>query len=461
MRLLQVTAAMMVLGTTGTAQTASRQPPPPAGTPKDFRVPPRRTITLPNGLKVTMIPWGRVPKVAVGLQVRTGVIDEGPDEVTLSAVVADMLLEGTTTQSPQQIARAAANMGGEVSAFGSSENTTIRGEVLSEHVGAFIALVADVARNPRFTDADLARILDKHARDNAIALTRPGTQAQQTFREISFGNHPFGRMFPPDSMLRAFSSARVRGFHTKQYGAARAHLYVSGVFDARLVERAARDAFTAWQAGSAATVNPPTPVARRQVALVDRPGSVQSAMWMGLPVSDPAKPDFIALSVTDALLGGSFGSRITTNIRENKGYTYSPGSFLWTEKGTGLWVEVADVTTNVTGPALKEIFGEMQRLRTEAPPVEELEGIKRNMAGVFTIQNSSRTGLIGQLQYADLHGLGEDYLTTYVKNVMAVTPEQVRGIAEKHLDPSRVSIAIVGDKKQVDPQLGQFRAIVP
>lgn len=457
----RLTMALLLVAATLPAQTTPRQAPPPAGTPKDFRVPPRRTITLPNGMKLTMVPWGRVPKVALSLEVRTGTIDEGPNDITLSAVTADMLLEGTTTRSPQQIAREAASMGGEVGSFGGSETTTIRGEVLSEHAAAFVTLLADVARNPRFADDDLGRIREKHMRDNAIQLTRPGTLAQQKFREMSFGAHPFARMYPPDSMLRGFTSARVRTFHSTQFGAARAHLYISGVFDAKAVERAAREAFGSWQAGSAPTANPPVPVARRQVELVDRAGSVQSSMWMGLPVADPSKPDWVTLSVTDALLGGAFGSRITTNIRENKGYTYSPGSFLWTEKGTGLWVEVADVTTNVTGPALTEIFGEMQRLRSEAPPAAELDGIKRNMAGVFTIQNSSRNGLIGQLQFADLHGLGEDYLASYVKRVMEVTPEQVRATAEKHLDPARVSVAIVGDRKQVEPQLGKFRAIVP
>lgn len=103
----------------------------------------------------------------------------------------------------------------------------------------------------------------------------------------------------------------------------------------------------------------------------------------------------------------------------------------------------------------------MERLRTKAPPAKELDGIKNNMAGVFTIQNSSRSGLIGQLQFADLHGLGDDYLGTYVKKVGRHPPEDVRGTAQKRLDPARVSVAVVGDKKVVEPQLGQFKPISP
>lgn len=461
-----LTATAGVLGaqsaTTAAPQGApARQAPPAPGTPKNFRVPPRRSFDLPNGMRVTLVPYGRVPKAAIELVVRTGIIDEGAQDVALSQVTTDMLLEGTTTRSPQEISREAADMGGSINANAGAEAVTVGGEVLSDFVPRFVALVADVVRHPRMNAADLTRTLDKHARDNAMALAQPGTLAQKRFREIAYGNHPFARVFPSEAMLRSYTVERVKDFHARQFGARRSHLYVSGVFNAREVEQAVRDAFADWPAGAAATENPPVPIAKRQLELIDRPGSVQSSMWMGLPVANPRSSDWMAMQVTDALLGGAFGSRITSNIREDKGYTYSPYSFIWTRKGSSLWVEVADVTTKDTGASLTEIFKEMDRLRTDAPPARELDGIKQNMAGVFTIQNSSRGGLIGQLQFADLHGLGDDYLSTYVKKVLAVTPEEVRGTAQKHLDPAKVSIAIVGDKKVVEPQLGQFKPIVP
>lgn len=462
-----LTAAALLAPTLATSQApatpapAQKETPPAPGKPKDFRVPARRTLSLPNGMKLTLVPYGRVPKAAIDLRIRTGVIDEGPNDVSLGTVTGSMLLEGTTSRTAQDISRQAAAMGGALSVSSGAEIVSVGGEVLSEFGPAFIALLADVVRQPRFDEADLKRILDQQARNNAIALSQPGTLAQKRFREIVWGNHPFANIYPDEQMLRGFTVERVRDFHAKNYGAARSHLYVSGIFDARAVEKAVRDAFADWPAGAPPTENPPKPAARRQLELVDRPGAVQSSMWMGLPVADPSSPDWVKMNVTDALLGGAFGSRITANIREDKGYTYSPGSFIWTRKGSSLWVEVADVTTNVTGASLKEIFGEMERLRNEAPPEPELAGIKNNLAGIFTIQNSSRTGVINQLQFADLHGLGDDYLRNYVKNIMAVTPEDVRATAQKHLDPAKVSIAIVGDKKVVEPQLGAFRVVVP
>ena len=185
----------------------------------------------------------------------------------------------------------------------------------------------------------------------------------------------------------------------------------------------------------------------------------QTSIWLGLPAADPSNPDWTRMKVTDYLLGGAFGSRITANIREDKGYTYSPGSFFITERKSAVWVEAADVTTGVTGPSLTEIFKEIDRVRHELPPDAELRGIETSLAGDFIIRNSSRFGVIRQLQFVDQHGLDAEYLSSYVKNLMAVTPEDVRATAQKYLAPERLSIAIVGDKKTVEPQLTKLKLV--
>lgn len=440
---------------------AQKETPPAPGTPKPFRLPPRHTITLPNGMRVTMVRYGVVPKVAVSLELATGGIDEGPDEVQLSELTASMLLEGTTTRSAADISRQAAEMGGSLSAGSSDDQVTVGGEVLSESAEAYLALVADVAQHPKFADADVARLRANLIRDNAIALSQPGQITRQKFRQMIFGDHPYGRVFAAEAMLQGYTAAKVRAFHTRNYGGRRAHLYVSGVFDPVKVERAVRAAFIGWVPGPRPTIRPPTPVNHRQLELIDRPDAVQSSIRVGLPVANPSSPDWIRLNVTDALLGGAFGSRITSNIRENKGYTYSPFSFIGTWPGTGLWAEVADVTTNVTGASLKEIFYEVDRLRSEAPPEQELAGIKNNLVGLFTIRNSSRYGVISQLQFVDEYGLGDGYLTGYVKNVLAVSPAEVQQMAQKYLDPNRMTITVVGDKKVVESQLEPYKQGTP
>jgi len=164
--------------------------------------------------------------------------------------------------------------------------------------------------------------------------------------------------------------------------------------------------------------------------------------------------------VANALLGGSFGSRITSNIREQKGYTYSPFSQVSIRFRDAYWVEIADVTTAVTGPSLKEIFYEIDRLRNEPPSADELQGIKNYLAGIFVISNSSRQGIINQLALLDLHRLDDRFLTSFVQNVLAVTPKDVQRIAQTYITPDKMTIIVVGDKAKVAEQISAFGEVV-
>jgi predicted Zn-dependent peptidase len=175
-----------------------------------------------------------------------------------------------------------------------------------------------------------------------------------------------------------------------------------------------------------------------------------------LPVADPSNPDNIPLTVTNTLLGGSFGSRITSNIREQKGYTYSPTSQISRRYHDAYWAEIADVTTAATGPSLKEIFGEIDRLQKSPPEAAELHGIQSYMSGLFVIQNSTRQALITQLRYVDLQGLGEDYLKDYVQKVNAVTSEDVQRMTAKYIKPEQMTIVVVGDKSKITEQLAPY-----
>ena len=452
-------AALSITVNVAPAQSAERPPVP--GAPRPFRVPPHRTFTMKNGMQVTLIHYGLVPKTVVSLVLGTGAIDEPPFGPGLASLTADVLLQGTVARSAQGVSREAADLGGHLDVSTGAVATSIGGEALSEYTARFVSLLSDVVRHPALDPAGFERVRQNAVRNLAITLQNASDQARQQWRSMVFPDHPFGHPYSNEKTLLALQLGHVRNFYDDNYGAARAHLYISGLFDDQLIERAARDAFSDWKTGLAAAPRPANPVARRQLSLIDRPGAPQSTIWIGLPVIDPASADFVKFEVADALLGGSFGSRITSNIREDKGYTYSPYSTIWRRKGATYWVEVADVTTKDTGASLKEILSEIERLRGDAPPVEELEGIKRNVVGLFTIQNSSRDGMVAQMQYLAEHGLGEKFLTSYVGSVLSVSPQDVQGMARAHLDPSRMTITVVGDRAVVEPQLAPFRPIVP
>ncbi|MEP6991599.1 MAG: pitrilysin family protein [bacterium] len=463
MRILPTAAALgaLLLSTPAGAQQRARQAPPPLGTPKAFHLPTRREFTLANGMKVTFVPFGNIPKVTVMNTVRTGNIDEEPGHTWLADVTGELMREGTTTRTALQLAELGASMGGAVSVGIGEDVSQIGGTVLSEGGPEMVRLVADVTRNPRLPESELPRIIAGRLRSLAIAKSQPGSIAQEKFMSSIYGDHTYGRIFPSESELKSYTIAQARDFYARNFGAARSHLYVVGVFDEKAMERAVRESFTDWKAGAPKSSHPAQAHASAMVTLIDRPNAPQSTIDMGLPVLAATSPDFVALQVTDAILGGTFGSRITTNIREQKGYTYSPRSSITSHPGTSVWSEQADVTTKDTGASLKEIFAEIARLQAEAPPAAELEGVKNNMIGIFTLQNASRGGIASQLVNADVLGLGPDYLSTYVGRVSAVTPADVQRLAKDQIRADRMTIVVVGDKKTVEEQLAPYQHPVP
>ncbi|TMB28205.1 MAG: insulinase family protein [Deltaproteobacteria bacterium] len=439
------------------AAGAPKQTPPEAGPPKDFRVPAAHKLTLDNGLAVTFVQYGSTPKTTVALEVRAGNVEEAPNQVWLADLTGDMLVEGTRTRTAAQIAEQAANMGGSLNVAVSSDLAELAADVLSESAAEAVRLVADVARNPSFPEADFDHRKADRMRDLAIARAQPRQLAMEKFLSALYPDHPYGRILPKQEDLNALTVDQARAFHEKNFSAARSHLYVVGKFDEKQVEAAVRTAFSDWKKGAPAPDAKPSPRAQRAVYLVDRPGAVQSTLYVGMPVgADPSNPDYVKLVVTNSLLGGSFMSRITSNIREQKGYTYSPSSSVATHRRDAYWAETADVTTKDTGASLKEIFGEISRLQKEPPSAEELKGIAKYAAGVFVLQTSSRRGIVNQFRFVDLNGLPEDYLSTYVQRVNAVTPEDVQQMAAKYIQDGRAAIVVVGDLKVVKDQVATY-----
>ena len=436
--------------------SAEKQQPPAGGPPKDFKLPAKKTFQLENGLGATLIPYGTLPKASVTILIRAGNFNEAPNETWLADVTNSLIEEGTTTRNAEALASEFASMGGGLSVSAGLDQTSASSDALAEFADEIVRLLADVVRHPAFPESEVARLQNDFVRNLSIQLSQPQPQADRRFAELLYPDHPYGRMFPSEEMIRGYSVEKVKAFYQSNFGAQRAHVYVAGVFNEADVEKAIREGFGDWEKGPEPAVNPPKMQTKRVVHLIHRPEAPQSTLRIGLPVVDPSHKDYIALAVTNALLGGSFGSRITSNIREDKGYTYSPNSAVQVRYRAAHWVESADVTTKDTAAAMREIFQEIQRLQTEPPPAEELQGIQNYLAGIFVLQNSSRQGVIDRLSFIRLHGLPETYLTDYVKNVYAVTPADVQRIAKEYLQDGKMTIVVVGDRSQVRSQLTAF-----
>jgi zinc protease len=447
---------LAMLGFASLPAAAQKQTPPAGGPMKPFTVPANETYTLPNGMRVTLIPYGNIPKVTLSLAMASGNLNEPKNQNSVADITGDLMKEGTASLSAQALAETAARMGSTLGISVGVDQSTLDIDVLEEFGPDAVQLIADVVQHPRLPESEFPRLKTDMLRKLALQRSQPQTIAAARFRKILYGDHPYGELLPPEENIQKLTIADARNFYTANFGAARAHLYVAGKFNVPAVKKAIEAAFSGWAKGPARVENVPVVKPQHVLDVTDRPGAPQSTIILGLPVAGPTSADWVPLSVTNTLLGGSFGSRITSNIREQKGYTYSPFGQISRRYHDAYWAEEADVTTQYTGPSLKEIFGEIDRLQKEAPLAAELQGIQNYISGLFIIQNSTRHALIGQLQYVDLQGLGVEYLKTYVQKVNAVTPADVQRMTAQYLKPEQMTIVVVGDKSKISDQLVPF-----
>jgi predicted Zn-dependent peptidase len=437
---------------------AQKELPPVGGKAKDFKLSEKKVQTYANGLKSTLVPYGQLPKATISLVIKTGNIHEGPNQVWLADLTGRLLREGTATMNFAALAKKAAMMGGSINVSVGSTQTTIAGSVLSEYAPDFIKLITDLVMQPAFPASELDRLKGDFKRRLVTQKAVPQAQAQEQFMQAVYKDHPYGRLFPTEEMLNSYTLQMVKDFYNANFGAKRSVLYVVGKFDEKAVSAAIASGLTKWKAGPDVSYPPVQAHPVSDTLIIDRKGAPQTTVMVGLPVITPDNKDYVPLMVTNSLLGGSFGSRITSNIRENKGYTYSPSSAVQNQKGSSLWIEQADITSEHTVDALMEIEKEIKRLQVEAPKEEELQGIQNYMAGIFVLQNSTPQGIIGQLNFLDLYGLDDSYLNNYVKNIYKVTPQIVSQIVRNYIQYDKMAKVMVGDKTAIQQQVEKQKA---
>jgi zinc protease len=306
--------------------------------------------------------------------------------------------------------------------------------------------------DPAFPASELDRIKNDLKRNLVVQQSVPQNQAIAKFYKAIYKNQSYGSFFPTEEMLNSYTLEMVKDFYNKNLGAKRSVLYVAGKFDPVTVNAAVNNNFNKWKAGPDVFYPVQNPSTVGDTLIIDRKNAPQTTIILGLPTLTPKNADYVPATVANSLLGGSFGSRITSNIREDKGYTYSPFSNISNRKSGSLWMQQADVTGAHTIDALKEIEKEIKLLQKEPPTKKELLGIQNYQAGIFVLMNSNPFGIINQLNFLDKYGLPDSYLSNYVKNVYNVTPEKVSEIAEKTYNLEKMTLVMVGDKESIEKQ---------
>jgi predicted Zn-dependent peptidase len=446
----------------GAALTASAQTERPAvGPERPFQLAPRLERTLANGLRVIVTRQTAIPKVTVILSVLSGYSSDPADQTGLATLTADLIQEGTKTKNSRQIRRDAFGMGGTITAAASQDFTTVSARGLAEFSPRLIDLVADVVMNPTFPEDELAILKQQHLQGVQQQKASPQALANRTFRQMLFGEHPYARTSESESSLKLLDRTRIATFHTAHYRPNNAFVLIVGAVDPDATFATVEKTFSSW---TRADVPKPSFAAApalsgRHVYFVQRPNSVQSSIALGNVAVKRSDPRWFELTLANTIYGGAFNSRIVRNIREEKGYTYSPQSALTGFADAGFYRFAADVRNEVTGAALSEVFKEIDKLRAEGSSGTELQGAKSYLRGIFPIQTATQAGLANTLNSVYVFGLPKDYPETFVGKISAVTPDQVKSAAATLLGSENSVIAIVGDYAKVKDQLTGFKDI--
>ena len=438
---------------------AQQKTPPAPGAARPLNLPKLKEKKLANGLTVVLAPLPNVPKITAVLTFRSATnASDREAHSGIAQIAASVANEGTDTRSSKQIKEELRSIGGGLGLGSDADSTTMNASALSEFSSQLFELMSDVAQHPSFPETEV-----KLAQENTIQQIRagradPGFLVNERFQKAVFGNHPYSFVVPDEKSISALTRADLRAFVTRYYLPNAAHLIVVGDIDVEKTFAEIEKAFGSWKSGTVPPEdNPPVPKRdKRQIYFVDRPGSIQSAIYIG-NVSIPRKDkDYFAIRTANTIYGGSFYSRLTRNIRETKGYTYSPFSSSNTQAKTGSFQAGAFVRNEVTGPTLLEIFYELDRMRVLPVTDEELNAAKEYSTGNFSVELASQQGLAGRIATIYTYDLDKSFINDFRPKVEALTTADIQKAAAKYFDTYRAAIVIVGDWEKVKDQVTPF-----
>ena len=420
---------------------------------------PKRTVrTLSNGMQVVLAESHTFPKISAQLFFRNG-----------NAVVAHtapghrgndfrVVRTGTASRPSRRIEEDLRRMGANLGTHSGADSSAISASGLAEFSGSLLELIADLARNASFPNEEFERERRQRHEDLRIERTTPGFLAGERLRRVLFGEHPYAIIAPSEDQVAAYKRDELETYYRRYYSPSGALLVVVGDFVADEMLAQIERIFGQWNApqpDAAAWPAPPHPVGVACI-LVHLPGAVQTQMMLGNLGITRRDPDWPRAVLANSIYGGAFHSRLVINIREQKGYTYSPRSSVNALRQHGYFSVHAAVRNEVTAATLTEIFYEMDRMRSLPVTAEELDSARNYISGVFSLGVATQDGLLGQLSSVYLEKMPEDYLETYRERIRALTADDVLAAARRHFDSANAQIIVVGDRAHIAEQAALF-----
>jgi zinc protease len=430
---------------------------PAPGPEATLHLPVARTFTLANGLKVYLTEEHELPVLSANLVTLAGSENNPENKPGLASFTARLLTEGTATRSSTELANDAAQIGAGIGSGASMDSASVGISSLTNKTGPAMDLLADVVLHPAFKAEEVERIRKQRLVSILQEADQPVASAMRVGAKLLYGDQPYGfRPVGTTASVKATTREDLTGFWSTHYGPQDSALILAGDLTEKQAKELAEKYFGGWSnaavaAGSSVPAAPAAPT--RKVVIVDKPGSPQTTLIaFGLGVARNT-PDYPAIEEMNAILGGLFSSRINMNLREKNGFTYGAFSGFGYYRGGGPFYTGAQVRTDVTSQAAKELFSELDRIHTVPATPEELKLAKdnalRSLPGEFETV-SSESGLMAELF---VYNLPLDYFQKLPAEYEAVTPEAVAKAAKDYIHPDNLIVMAVGDRAKIEPGL--------
>jgi len=420
--------------------------------------PPRPHTTLSNGLEVVLVESHTIPKFTGQLFFRSGNAVAAAAAPGIADMTATVVRTGTTARASRQIEEDLRRMGADLSSGAGADTSVVSFAGLVDFSNDLLRLVAELTQQASFPADEFERERRQLVEGLRIERATPGFLASERMRKVLFGAHPYGTISPTEAQVESYRLDQLKDFYRQYYRPGNALLVMVGDFSPRAMLAQIESVFGSWAAGKVDEApNPALPELHgRRVHLVHLPGSVQTQIVVGNRAITRKHPDWLRLTLANSIYGGAFNSRLVMNIREQKGYTYSPRSGVHPLRQHGYFTISAAVRNDVVAATLTEIFYEVDRMRSTPVGEEELGDARNYLSGLFSLGLATQDGLAGQLATSTLERLPEDYLETYRERVLALTAADVLDAAQKYFDSANAQIVIVGDRAQLETQAALF-----
>lgn len=451
--ILKVLFVILVFTIPLSAQLDRSKMPEPGPAP-EIKIGDYESFELPNGLKVFVVENSKLPRVAFSLVLKVDPVLEGENAGFVSAA-GELLGTKTKNRTKDQLDQ-------EIDFIGATfftSSTSVYAASLKKHTDKLLQIMSDVILNPVFDQTELDKIKKQTLSGLKAAQDNPNAIAANLVSALSFGKeHPYGEL-PTEESVNKYTLDMCTNFFNTYWSPSVAYLAIVGDITKSEAQSLIEKYLGGWQKKDVPKHEykiPKAPLVNK-VALVDRPQAVQSVIHISYPVELPVGgEDAIAASIMNMILGGNFSSRFNMNLREAHGFTYGARSTLRPDELVSRFDASTEVRNSVTDSAVTEFFNEMKKLRNEAVTEKELNSAKSFLTGNFATSLEQPETIAQFALNIAMYNLPKDYYKNYLKNLNAVTTEDVQKAAKKYIKPDKAHVIVVGNGGEVADGLKKF-----